>query len=204
MRRPVRFLLARLRHSAPVEALGRFLRDTDASMTVESVLILPFYLQFYVAAYAFFDAFRTQTINEKASYTIADVITRRNAGAPVDTAYINWLNTLYDYLLEGRGNDTWIRVSSVTYSNANSRYEIEWSVATRGKQRYTTADLPAIAAALPTIPGGDTVILVETHSTFGIGLSGTRPLLFSALGNQVLETFTFTRPRFTTRIEFTS
>jgi Flp pilus assembly protein TadG len=195
---------ARLRASAPSEAVRRFLRETDASMTVEAVLVLPFYLQFFVAAYAFFDAFRTASVNEKAAYTIADVITRRNAGAPVDTDYINWLNTLFDYMLQGRTTDTWIRVTSVTYSDIDGRYEVEWSVATRGHDALDTQDANAMAGRLPIMPGGDTVILVETETRFGIGYSNTPGFLFSALGDQQLNTFIFTRPRFAPRIEFSS
>lgn len=197
------FPWAPLRAGAPGQAVRRFLRETDASMTVEAVLVLPFYLQFFVSAFAFFDAFRTASVNEKAAYTIADVITRRNAGAPVDTAYINWLNDMFDYLLEGP-TDTWIRVSSVTYSDVNTQYEIEWSVGTRGQPPLQTIDLPAIAARLPIMPGGDTVILVETQTRFGVGYSNSPGFLFSSLGNQQLNTFIFTRPRFAPRIDFTS
>lgn len=194
----------RLISHAVAGRLQRFWRETDASMTIEAILILPVYLQFYVAAYAFFDAFRTATVNEKAAYTIADVISRRNGGVPVDTAYIDWLKDLYDYQLEGRGSSTWIRVSSITYDSTDAVYEIEWSEGTDGHADLTDADLLVLAPRLPNMPGGDSVLLVETNSTFGVGLSGTRPLLFSALGNQNLSTFIFTRPRFAPRIDFSS
>lgn len=185
---------------AAARRLRRFAADTDASMTIEAMLILPVYLQFYIAAYAVFDGFRTAVINEKAAYTIADVITRRNPGAPVDNAFVYWTNDLYDYLLEGRGTDTWVRITSITYSDLDQKYEVEWSKGTHGQPRLNNGDIPALTPRLPVMPGGDTIILVETHSKFGIGLVGTRPLLFTALGNQNLQTFIFTRPRFAPRI----
>jgi hypothetical protein len=189
--------------------LRRFVNDTEASLTVEAVLVLPFFLQFYVSMFAFYDVFRTAAINEKAAYTISDVISRRNAGAPIDTAYVNWLNDLFDYMLEGRGA-TWIRVTSVTFDSIDNRYEVEWSRGTNGQPDLTTADLVALAPKLPVMPGGDTVVLVETDTRFGVGYgtpawsSNHMHAMFGALGNQQLNTFIYTRPRFAPRIEFTS
>lgn len=191
--------------AAAAAALGRFAREESASITVESMLVLPFFLQFYVASYVFFDMFRVATVNEKAAYTVADVISRRNPGADVDQAYIDGLNVLFDYLIEGRGA-TWIRVTSVVYSGVNERYEVEWSATTGGKPILTTAQIQDHANRLPVMPDGDTVVLVETNTTFALNATPVfgGEFLYGAIGERQLETYIFTRPRFAPRIGFAS
>ncbi len=191
--------------AAAAAALGRFARDESATITIESMLVLPFFLQFYVAAYVFFDMFRMATINEKAAYTIADVISRRNPGADVDQDYIDGLNTLFDYLIDGRGA-TWIRVTSVVFSGTNDRYEVEWSATTGGYPVLDTGIIQTHANYLPIMPDGDTVVLVETNTTFQLNATPAfgGDFLFGVLGQRELETYIFTRPRFAPRIGFAS
>jgi hypothetical protein len=185
--------------------LGRFAREQDASITIESLIVLPFFLQFYIASYVFFDMFRMATINEKAAYTIADVISRRNPGADVDQDYIDGLNTLFDYLIDGRGA-TWIRVTSVVFSGANDRYEVEWSATTGGYPVLNTGIIQSHQNFLPVMPDGDTVVLVETNTTFQLNATPVfgGEYLFGVLGERELETYIFTRPRFAPRIGFES
>ena len=58
--------------------LATFAQDARGSLSVEAALILPLLCWFYVASFVWFDAFRTQNANLKASYTLADMLSRAN------------------------------------------------------------------------------------------------------------------------------
>jgi hypothetical protein len=61
----------------------------------------------------------------------------------------------------------------------------------------TSADLPNIAENLPAMADQDTVILVETQTTYD-------PVLQIGLGEQTISTFVFTRPRYAPQLAFAS
>ena len=89
-----------------------------------------------------------------------------------------------------------IRVSSVTWSQANNRFEVDWSRSPDAAlPQLTTATIKNYAYRIPKMADGDRVVIVETevdyHPAFNVGVN-----------DQVLKQFIVTRPRFVPCIAF--
>lgn len=154
---PLRYALSRLRH---------FLRDSRGSVSAEAVLVLPIVLWAYLATFQYYDAFGTIARNMKATYTLADLISRQTQ--TVTPAYINGLTNLYSYLNHNPPG-VWTRVTTVGWdpnAGASGQYYVQWSYATNSNPALTDTTLQSYIGRLPTITGGDTLIVVETHMTY--------------------------------------
>ena len=140
---------------------GRFAREDKGGAIVEAVIILPLLIWAQVALYVYWDAYRTQNTSVKASYTVADMVSRE--AKDVDDNYITGLQTVYTYLLNTT-QTTGMVVSSVTWVQARNRYEVLWSEA-RGTNTTALgkASLQAFANKMPIMADGDTVVLVQTY-----------------------------------------
>lgn len=182
-------VLSRLRLRA-----AAFARDRRGSMPVEGIIASTWLIWWYVASFQFFDAYRQKNINLKAAYTLADMISRVQPDDAVDSAYIEGLNTLFDYLTFSR-RPTWVRVSSVIWDDVDNRYEIAWSYATGSAVGHTDSSIQAEASRIPVMPAGDSVILVETNMAY-------EPIFNIGLNAQWYTTFITTRPRFTSCVKF--
>lgn len=198
--------------------LKNFVRDSSgASVAVEAIVIIPVVLWALAAMGVYFDVLRTNSTAEKASYTIGDMLSRETNAITND--YLNNTRTLYETLLgtgyssttevdPESGEETVfvtantetdfssVRVSVITWHEDESTYVLNWSQ-TRGPQygALSTGDLTDIALALPKMADQDTIILVETHMTY-------EPVLNVGLGDQEIETFTFTRPRYAPQLVY--
>lgn len=168
----------------------QFGKGTGGSTSVEALIILPILLWAYMALFVYFDAFRTQNMNLKAAYTLADLISREDE--VLSPSYINGLNLVYDYLTY---NDqaTWIRVSSVAWDATNNRYTVQWSYATKNMPIQDDGTINGYADKLPVIPVGDTMIVVETSLTY-------TPLFDVGVAEKTFSQFVPTRPRFHSKI----
>lgn len=186
--------------------LAAFRDDVRGSLSVEAALVLPLLCWFYVASFVWFDAFRAQNTNLKASYTLADMLSREQA--EVNAAYMQGLNRVYDYLAAS-GSPTYIRVtivkctqgclppSSGSYDDADvlagRRLAIEWSYATEGRPALNNTTIASYNDKIPYMPKGDIVILLETFMTY-------TPLFNAGLSERTFANYIVTRPRFTPQI----
>ncbi|QDC10223.1 pilus assembly protein [Oceanicola sp. D3] len=177
--------------------LAAFAVDARGSLSVEAALILPLLCWFYVASFVWFDAFRTQNSNLKATYTLADMLSRETD--PVSEPYLKGLNTVYDYLTTTR-HPTYIRVTVVKCTDndgdeiddclTDSRnLQVDWSYATTGRSKLTNATLADYEDNIPLMPKGDQVILLETFMAY-------EPLFNAGIPASSFENFVITRPRF--------
>ncbi|MCO6381592.1 TadE/TadG family type IV pilus assembly protein [Oceanicola sp. 502str15] len=170
--------------------LAAFRDDARGSLSVEAALILPLLCWFYVSAFVWFDAYRTQNANLKASYTLADMLSRETD--PVTESYLKGLNKVYDYLTT-TNHPTYIRVTTVKcVSNCdnNSRHlHVDWSYATEGRPSLTHATISDYYDKIPLMPQGDTVILLETFMAY-------EPLFNAGIPAKSFENYIVTRPRF--------
>lgn len=171
--------------------IRRFARDEAGTVISEAVIMLPLLIWAYVALFVYWDAYRSENTAVKASYTLADMITREIKD--VDDAYINGLQTVFDYLLS-TDQETGIVVSSVTWVQARNRYEVLWSEA-RGTNSNIqgTASIQSFADRLPEMTDGDTVIVVETNVQYV-------PLFEVGVPTFNYNQFIVTRPRRTPKI----
>lgn len=183
-------LLSRLRHNALT-----FRDETRGSIPIEALLAFTFLAWWYVASFQFFDALRQKSINLKAAYTLGDLISRETGPDPadpakvaVDAAYMNGLNKVFDYLTTSN-RPTWIRVSSVYWDATENKNRINWSYATDEHPAQNDMTLQDKAGRIPTMPVGDTVILVETFMAY-------EPIFNVGLAARWYDTVIVTRPRF--------
>lgn len=175
----------------------RFLRDERASVTMEAVLILPIWLLGFVASVEFFQAYRTDSINLRAAYTISDMVSRELDA--IGPTYLNRLEDVFEYLTNASDSSAWIRVTSVYYDASTSKYRQYWSYSTDTSSHPALTDttVAALSAKLPNMNTGETVILMETAMDY-------TPLFGWWYTKLTFNNFVTTRPRFAAQISYSS
>ena len=166
---------------------GRFGRDEAGSVVAEAVIVLPLFLWAYIALFVYWDSFRSMNTVQKAAYTISDMISREKVGKT--TAYINGVQKILEYLIDD-DQSAKLRITEVTWSNTNKRYEVHWSRSPNNALTpLTTGSLQALAYQIPIMSAGDYVIVVEVKVDY-------KPSFDIGMPNQVFNEFIVTRPRF--------
>lgn len=176
---------------SPLARLQRFWRDESGTMLAEAVIVLPLMLWAYVALFVYWDAYRSVNTVQKAAYTVSDMVSREMV--TLNAQYVPGMRDLMRYLI-GKDQNIKLRVTSVTWSELNNRFEVDWSRSPdRAMPELTTATIADVAYRIPDMADGDRVMLVETevayHPAFNVGLSDT-----------TLQQFIVTRPRFVPKI----
>jgi Flp pilus assembly pilin Flp len=150
---------------------SRFRRDEDGSIAVEAILIFPILTWCYLATFVYFDAFRAQSTNIKAAYTIADALSRETEN--ITPAYMDSMWRLHKFLTTSN-YDPNLRVSVVGYDLASDTYSVHWSSVKGTGTVLTNATLSEVENSLPILPDAAVVIVVETgvvyEPVFTIGL----------------------------------
>jgi Flp pilus assembly protein TadG len=160
-------------------------------MTVEFVIVVPLLMLWFVGSFVWFQAFRNYSQAEKASFAIADIVSRQTE---VDNEFIDGLQPLFQRLQPRAGSGNWLRVSSISWDEDDG-YAVEWSRNADGGDDLVTGDIPT--SILPEMADGDTVILAETYVPYQpmVDWVGIPPLTWS---NQVV-----IRPRYVSAISKT-
>lgn len=180
-------LTSLLRLNAIRPRLAGFGRDEAGTVVAEAVIVLPLFLWAYIALFVYWDAFRSMNTVQKAAYSVSDMISREKVGKT--TAYINGVQDVLEYLIDEDQNAR-LRVTEVTWSNANKDFEVHWSRSPNGAlPLLTTATLQNYAYKIPTMAAGDYVIIVEVEVDYVPGFDIGMP-------NQTFREFIVTRPRF--------
>lgn len=166
----------------------RFLREEDGLITTESIIVMPLLVWVFLALFVYWDAFRAQNTSIKASYVIADIVSRENTA--INNNFITGMHQVFDYMVN-TPEDTWIRVSSVQYRQWDDRYLVLWSRSTDTSRSpvQTTTTLATQRDRLPILADADTLIVVETWRRF-------RPAFWVGLPARTFYEFTVVRPRF--------
>ncbi len=149
--------------------LHTFRIGENGNVPLEGLMAFIFLSWWYIMSFQFFDAYRQKNINLKAAYTVADLLSRETGptptdptSAPVNQAYINGINTVFDYLTNSN-RATWVRVSSVYWDDDAQKYRVDWSATSgTGHQIMTTTKLQGYKSKIPVLPTGETIVLVET------------------------------------------
>lgn len=181
MARP-RFPLLRTLH----RRAAAFRTDETGSVTVETVIMIPLLLWAFIAIYVFFDVFRVQAINVKASYTIGDALSRETGY--VTSNYLSGLSGLQGTLLNTSETRD-LQITVYSYNTTRDRYEVRWSQGIGRLPELTTQTLNEIDHILPIMPGGEVAILtrsrVDYHPIYDVGIAAF-----------TFDEHTVTRPRF--------
>lgn len=172
----------------------QFAVDVRGSVSVEVAIILPVLLWAFVAMWVFFDAYKTRSTTEKAAFTISDMLSRETNS--IDDTYLTSAKTLFD-MLASSDSESGLRVTVISYSIAEQDYVFKWSQVKGNINAMTGADMDDLDGMLPNMSAGETLIIVETTSTYD-------PPLDVGLGELKMDTFIFTRPRFAPQLVWSS
>jgi len=186
-----------------MRALARLLHrlrgDERGTVAVETVLISPLLILGLFFSYEAYGLFRQQSLREKATYTVADILSRETA--VVTDTYIDNVKRVFD-LMSGTTNSQ-LRISVVRYRNTPSQgideFDLRWSEV-RGAGPMTALTDAAVRSAHATFPimqDGEEIILVESRGTFA------SPVTTGYFDNNLLSTRMFVIPRFAPQVCFT-
>ncbi|MEY8880606.1 TadE/TadG family type IV pilus assembly protein [Donghicola sp. XS_ASV15] len=189
------------------QKLRRFLKRTDGSITLEAILYMPPILTLFLISLVLFDGFRTNNLSQKASYAIADAISRETV--PMDDDFLNGMEQVYTEIV-GRRAGYGLRFTVLRWSDTSDAYLVDWS-RVRGDLITNTlndADLTGMEDSLPILQNGERIIMVESRTDVNVpdGLrreDGTwAPPLAMRLDMDKFEMAAnvITRPRFTPQV----
>lgn len=172
--------------------LRRFWKDEGAAVALEAVIITPVLAWAFLGSFVVFDAFRTYNTSIKATYAVADILSRQtNSLLPGD---IEGMTRIFEHMVRNHG-DARLRATQIMYDDDTDSYCVDWSMATNGAARLFTSNLVDMEGRLPAMADAERIILVETfipyRPAFSIGLTVTE-----------FSNFTFTRPRYAGQVPF--
>jgi hypothetical protein len=171
--------------------IALFKVETQGSVSVEFMLILPLLFWWYAASFVFFDAFSANNRALKTSYMVSDILSRQTE---IDNDYLDGLETFLEFMTNVESG-IWIRVTSVQFSTDDG-YEVDWSYSTGSETALVTSQLTSLDLDdnyLPLMANGESVILSETYVPYQPGYDVG--LLARTYSNVIV-----TRPRFTSQI----
>ncbi len=176
------------------DRIRRFARDESGLIMTEFLILLPLLLWTFVALVVWWDAWRTINEGQKASYAIADLVSRQSE---VSMNYINGMETVMEGLL-GQPSIVSMRITSVQWhevqGNANGRYSIIFSRSANSRQpRLTSSDVNALSDLIPVMNPGDSTVILETWISY-------TPPVDVGLPKTVFRNFIVTKPRFYRRV----
>ena len=168
----------------PFAAFGR---DESGTVVAEAVIVLPLFLWAYIALFVYWDSFRSMNTVQKAAFTVSDMISREQTG--IQSAYIDGISDVLEYLID-ENQDARVRVTSVTWSEDNDRFEVHWSASPGNTMvPLTTGTLQNYAAEIPAMSPGDFVVILEVDVDY-------EPSFDIGMPDQEFRQFIVTRPRF--------
>lgn len=171
----------------------RFLRREEGSYSVEALLMFPIMIWAYLGMFIFFDAYRQQNVNLKASYTIGDMLSREMR--VIDQTYLDGLNKVLDYLTYSN-HDTYIRVTVVIFDEDMDRHNLVWSRGTRTKPNLSEADMRQhLSPVIPIMADNSTAIVVETWAVY-------EPVANVGIPATSFENVVVVSPRFADQLRF--
>lgn len=147
-----------------IKRISQFLkairRDESGATMVEFLFVMPLIVFWFAGTFTFFDAYSTWTRSVKATYTVADIISRQTE---VDDDYITTMNTLFASIMGANTNDTHVRISGI--NRTLDGYEIAWSTAT-GMHPNLKTDEEIPVEIFPDFVVGESTILIESYIPF--------------------------------------
>jgi len=177
----------------------RFHREERGIVAVEAVIIAPLLIVGLFFSYEAYGLFRQQSQREKATYTVADILSRETA--VVTDTYIDNIKRVFD-MMAGT-DDAQLRISVVRYhKNAGEgidEFDLRWSEV-RGSGPLTPLTDAQVRKAHDTFPimkDGEDLIYVESRGNY------TSPVTTGYFNENLLETRMFVIPRFVPQVCFT-
>jgi Flp pilus assembly protein TadG len=172
---------------------SRFVRDEDGSAAIEAVIMIPVMFVCVLTFVTLIDYTRMHSMHQKAAYTISDMISRETLA--IDDDYLTGTNELLNTLTRSPQTST-VRVSIVRYDADDDIFKLDWSRTSGYATERSNQDVRNWAERLPTMVDNERMIVVETAALY-------QPPFNVGLGNQQIENFIFTRPRYAPQVLWT-
>lgn len=175
--------------------LRSFRKDERGSVTVEAAITLPLLFWAIAASYEFFEVHRYNSSRDKATYTIADMISRELQA--VTPTYLTNAKTVFDTIANDNGKNS-VRVTIIKYDSDEDEYSVKWSQVrgTTGLSPMETSEVRTAHAKLPKMNDGEELIIIDSSSLyspiFNVGLNS----------NLTVATRVMTSPRFAPQINW--
>jgi Flp pilus assembly pilin Flp len=171
--------------------LNRFLREERAAVAFESVIIFPILVWAWVGTFTFFDAYRVYNTSIKATFTVADLISRQEFDIQVDEMD-GFANMLASMIRDHDGVQ--MRATEIHRTNDGS-YRAVWSHTTGNLARLCGNSLASMQDRLPTVAIGERFVILESFIDF-------EPAFNMGVNDLDFENFTVTRPRYAGRVPY--
>ncbi len=139
--------------------LNKFSRDERGSFSVEAILMFPMLVWAFMALYVFFEGLRESNINLKATYTVADLLSREDN--EVDELYISNMNVIYQWLARSQ-NDVRMRMTVVHYDEPTDSHEIYCSIGVGVDDMLQEWVEETVSPHVPIMADDSAAIVVET------------------------------------------
>lgn len=164
-----------------------FIADRSAVSAIEFCLIAPVLVSLFLGSVTLFLSYSDSVTAEKASFTVADILSRKTT---VNTSDLQIVDALFQAMLPPSHGATALRISSV--KKANGTLDVAWSWPRSPMVALKKSDLPTLG--LPLLAEGDSLIVLETTVAYA-------PLMASlgVEGGQY-RNMVANRPRFTAAI----
>lgn len=144
-------------------ALRRFASRSSGSMTVEALFIVPVMAMGMSGFFAFWDAYKTQNVVQKAAYAVSDMLSREMV--PATPAFINGLEQTLEYLID---RDARIRVTSIRRTSDGPLglvgLDVLWSYSPNNVMvPLTEATLFEVEPDIPMMAVGSNMVIFEVR-----------------------------------------
>jgi len=175
--------------------VGAFKDDTKGYISVESIIVLPIMLWLFGIGWVYFDAFRQQSVAQKANYVIGDMISRETQA--IDGDYISNAHRLLRLLTRSSSEETDLRVAVVRYDEDRQEWTLVWSERRGTRDPLRDADMPGYQDRLPLAMDNEQLVIVETWEDY-------TPVFNVGLGAFEINSYSFTSPRYAPQIPFSN
>ena len=172
------------------KAFKRSVRDERGSISVEAILMFPMLAWAFMAMFVFFEGLRESNITLKATYTVADLLSREaDPDDPLTEDDLVGMNAIYAWLTRST-EPVQLRVSVVRYDAATNSHIRIWSRGVNGKQDLQQQDIASVVTPhVPIMADATNAIIVETWAEYD-------PVVDMGLTETDLYNIVVTSPRF--------
>lgn len=176
--------------------ISAFARDTRGSVNIEAILFFPLLIGLMASSIVFYDAFRKDSLAQKAAYTIGDMISRETDA--IDATVIASARELASAMVDMHKSDVTVRVTQVTWNRNAGEYRRNWSKRSGNLVAVMSHDtVNDMADELPTLKPGERIILVDVVVDY------EWPIDLGFDDFEITNTI-FTRPRFAPQLAWSN
>lgn len=137
--------------------------DEAGSIAVETLLMVPLLALIMLSMLVYFDAYRNESISNKAGLAVADMVSRETAIFTPE--YLTGMRGLLAFMTLSPDQPD-LRITLMEWDADNDEYFVNWSKAAGSHVSLSTSDLAALTDRLPLMSDEKQAFLVETWTDY--------------------------------------